>query len=396
MAGDMLLAAMLDLGVLGAGEEVVRAALVGLGLPAHTLEAQTVVEQGIRATRVEVHPAAGQPFRGPAELARLVSAAPLSEMVRRRAVAAVERLAKVEAEVHGIPVEEVHFHELGAVDTLVDVVGVFVLWEALGGPSVVSAPLPLGSGFVETAHGRLAVPAPATLALCRHLPVSGGPEASELTTPTGALLASELATGWGELPPMQPRHVGYGAGHRKLGSGRPNLVRVILGKGVPSVSFPPWWGLGAEGVLLLEAAVDDMTGEELGHLQEELLTSGATDVWLRPVQMKKNRPGVEVAALVPEELEARLVEVLFRGSSTFGVRRRRVERHCLERSWVEVEVEGVAVKVKVGRWKGEVTTVSPEYESAAAAARALRRPLGMVMAAARAGARAAAELGEGE
>ena len=152
--------------------------------------------------------------------------------------------------------------------------------------------------------------------------------------------------------------------------------------GVGSVLTP-------ESALLLEAAVDDMTGEELGHLQEELLAGGAIDVWLRPVQMKKNRPGVEVAVVVPEELEEQLVEQLFRGSSTFGVRRRRMERHCLERSWVEVEVEGVGVMVKVGRWRGEVTTASPEYESAAAAARVLGWPLGKVMAVARARAAAA-------
>lgn len=381
----MLMAALLDLGVVEEGEERLRAVVAALGLPPAVLRVVEVKERGIRARRVDVAEEGGQPRRGPAEVLDLIGRAALPAGVKERAAGAVTRLAEVEAAVHGLPLEQVHFHELGAVDTMVDVVGVFTLWEALGSPRVVCAPLPLGSGVVEIAHGRLAIPAPATLALCREVPVTAGVEACELTTPTGALLATELAEQWGPIPAMQPQAIGYGAGHRRLESG-PNLLRVVLGgetvRGAVGEREAP------DSLVLLETDIDDMTGEELGRLQEALLAAGAVDVWMRPVQMKKNRPGVELALLVEESREDELTGVLFRESSTFGLRRRPVERHCLEREWLEIVLQGVTVAVKVGRWRGQVTAVSPEYESAAAAARALGRPLAQVMQEARSLARA--------
>lgn len=394
-AGDMLLSALLDLESSSAKditeprplEELLLETVERLGVGDVELVIERVTSKGIGALRLDVVDPCDGVVRGPAEAEAVVLAAELPEEVTRRSVDALRRLARVEATIHGIPVERVHFHELGAVDTLVDVVGGFALWHALGAPQVVCGPLPLGAGSVRIAHGLVGIPAPATLELCRGIPVRAGEERGEITTPTGALMVTELASAWGVLPSMVLEAVGYGAGHMELEHG-PNVMRVMLGAESGEVTESSSREGRVEGVWLLETQLDDCAGERLAYVQSSLLEAGALDAWLRPVVMKKGRPGMEIAVLGTAQNQDELEGILIRESGTLGVRRRWVERRRVDRSWVEVDVEGMAVRVKVGWWHGEPVTVAAEYEDAAAAARRLGCSLESVMSAAAAGARA--------
>ncbi len=273
--------------------------------------------------------------------------------------------------------EDIHFHEVGAVDTLVDIVGVLVLVEALRVDRVVVGPLPLGGGTVDIAHGRMGVPAPATALLLKGYPVMGGPEMRELTTPTGALLVTELAAVPGQLPPMHIEKVGHGAGSMALERG-PNILRVLVGR--------PWGDPGLAGalgetdtVIELQTNLDDVSPEVVGHTCRLLRDAGALDVWTVAAQMKKSRPGVVVHALVHPEAESAVVELLLRQTGTLGVRRQTASRWLAARGTVTVEVDGHAVRVKWGRWRGQLVSAAPEYEDAASAAAATGLPLRVVM-----------------
>jgi uncharacterized protein (TIGR00299 family) protein len=389
-AADMLLGALLGLSRPGldlAG--LLQRTVAALEIDT-VVRAESVVEHGFAATRVTVESPVAPPALRLADLETLLSAADLPDEVRARSLRALRRLASVEAGLHGVEVSQVNVHELGALDTLVDVVGAFALVHALGVARCVHAPVPLGSGRIGTDHGELGVPAPATLALLHGRPVVGGPEQVEVTTPTGALLLTELATTVGALPAMVVEGVGYGAGHRRLASG-PNLLRVVLGKDAAGLS--PGVGTGAVGhdrVALLETIIDDVSPEVLGHLFERLRREGAFEVWWSPAYMKKSRPAVELSVVCAAEDEQRLARVVFEESGTFGVRRALVERHVLARSWVTVTVEGVPVRVKVGRWGDEVVAVAPEFDDVAAVAERSGRPLAEVMHDALSAARSAA------
>ena len=272
-----------------------------------------------------------------------------------KALAVFRRLAEAEARVHGSTAEKVHFHEVGAVDAIVDIFGVCAGLEMLGVERVVASPLPMGSGYVDAAHGRLPVPAPAVVELMQGFPVRSCDEEGELTTPTGAALAVTLADAFGPMPPMVIEKVGYGAGARE-GKRVPNVLRLILGQ-------PAGAGTAeADVVWLLEANVDDASGETLGAATQALFEAGALDVWLVAATMKKGRPGVVLACLAAEGLVAAVEEAIFRETPTFGVRRSAVERTKLAREHATVQTAFGPVRVKVGRRGGRVVTASPEYE----------------------------------
>lgn len=379
----MLVAALLDLDPSGGAESLLRDTVARLGLDDVGLNVTSHVDSGIVCRRLEVVATGPPPARTLGAIEELLVAAELSPGLLERSLAALRRLAGVEAALHGVLPEEVHLHELGAADTLVDVVGCLALVEALGAELVMSSPIPVGSGRVATDHGSLGVPAPATLALLNGLPVWGGPEDSEVTTPTGALLVSELADGFGPLPAMSVEAVGYGGGSRRLAHG-PNVLRAVLGrKGVASVAR------GGEdeasvvssddGVVILEATLDDSSPEILGHLHGLLLLAGALDAWWTAAYMKKGRPGAVLTVLCRHEEEDALVDLVFRESTTFGVRRSEHGRYVLEREWLTVDVRGERVRVKVGRRRGRVMTVAPEYEDAARAAARSGVPLKEIM-----------------
>ncbi len=367
IAGDMFLGAALDLGVQKAALEE---GLRSLELGNWRLVASPAQRHGLSGIHVEVvvEPPAPSGHRPLAEILRRVDASQLPARARARARSIFETIGRVEASIHGVAVEQVEFHEVGAVDSIVDVCGAALALELLGDPDVCCAPVPLGSGTVETAHGRLPIPAPATLELLEGLPVRFE-GVGELTTPTGAALVRVLARP-GLPPEMVVERVGYGIGTRQMDD-RPNVLRATLGH--------PTVGVDA-GTFVLETNLDDCSPQLLGTLLEMLLAAGALDAWVVPATMKKGRPGHLLGALVGGELRQALVELVLRESTTLGVRSYRVERTMLERHHVSVETPHGTVRIKVGMRGPEALNAAPEYEDVRALAEAAGVPVKQVWA----------------
>lgn len=370
-SGDMLLGAVVDAGV---PVERIQETLGGLHLDGWALRADAVTRGGLAATHVVVVTEESGVVRTWGGVRALLEAADLPGPVRARALATFLRLARVEARIHRRELERVHFHEVGALDAIVDVVGVCAAFHALGVTSVTCGPVPQGVGMVRGDHGFLPLPAPAVLELLVGAPTFSTGQSIELTTPTGAALLAEWTDTWGPLPAMTVERVGYGAGTRELD--RPNVLRVVLGE---RTAGPP-----RERAVVLETAVDDLPGELVPHVLDALRAAGAWDAYARPVIMKKGRPGVELVCLAPPGRAGALRAVLFRETTTLGVRGRLDDRWTLDRAWVEVDVAGAPVRLKVGSLDGEVRNVAPEYEDCAAAARVTGLPLKEVYARARA------------
>lgn len=362
LAGDMLLAALLDA---GASEDAVRAALAGLGLSGWRLELHQVQRAGLRALRAVVEIGDAQPVRPYGEVRASIERAALEDGVKRRALRVFEELARAEARVHGrADLEAVHLHEAGATDALIDVVGVCAALADLAVEELVCSPLPLGRGTVRGAHGELPLPAPAVLELLAGAPVTGAGE-GETVTPTGAALARALADSFGDPPDMTLLATGYGAGARD--TARPNVVRVLLGEAGAQRR--------AASALLVEANLDDMSPELLPEVIARLLAAGAQDAWVTPVVMKKGRPAFTLSALCTPAEHERVLDVIYAETTTFGTRTTAVAKDELERSWAEVGVAGCTVRVKLARRGGAVITAAPEHDDALAAARATGLPL---------------------
>jgi len=349
LSGDMLLGALVDAGL---SLDELRADLSHLSLPGYEISAERVSKRGISGTRVSVRAEASHEHRGLSDITAIIARAELPREVAARAVAVFTRLAEAEAAVHGHSVEEVHFHEVGAVDAIVDIVGALCGLRRLNVGKLYVSPLPLGGGWVDSAHGRLPVPAPATSLLLKGVPTYGGPVEAELVTPTGAAIVATLADGFGSMPPMTLRAVGWGAGAADLP--HPNLVRLFLGDAAEQP--------GRQYLVMLETNVDDMNPEFFDHVMERLFTAGALDVFYTPILMKKSRPAVLVSVLADPERADQLADILFRETSTFGVRRREVLRQCLDREWREVDTPYGTVRVKIGLLDGEEVSAAPEYE----------------------------------
>jgi uncharacterized protein (TIGR00299 family) protein len=373
MAGDMFLGAAIDAGLDPAVlEEVIGA----LGLAGVRLRVERVRRQAVSAVRVRVEErreSRGQPARRLPEVLDLLARSHLPAAVAEEAAQAFRRLAEVEGRIHGCAPEEVHFHEVGAVDALVDLTGAFMAVRALGLAEVYASPVPLGSGSVETAHGRLPVPAPATLALLEGWPVTPGGPAGEVITPTGALILRRLAGEWRPCPSMRLAAVGCGAGSRDE-PGRANVVRLLIGEEIGAQPAPAEvapllpGGVREEEVIVLETNLDDMTPEWCGHLIEALLAEGALDAAVTPLQMKKGRPGWMVTAVAAPETAGRVARRFLGESTTLGLRYRRQRRVCLDRRILEVEVAGQRIGVKAGFLGGQRLNLAPEYEDCRRAA----------------------------
>ena len=356
LAGDMLLAALLDA---GAPIAPVRAAIEATGLTGWDLTADRVIDHGLAATRVRVRVTDHATERHAAELIAMASAAK-PEPVAARAVAALRAIAEVEARIHDSAPESVHLHELGGHDTIVDVVGVAAALHALGVDEVVCAPLPLGTGRVRSAHGLIPAPAPATLALLTGAAVVGTDIPGETVTPTGAALLRALDARFDPMPAMTVRGTGYGAGTRRLAD-RPNVVAVTLGERLRG---------DGDVVTVLETNLDDVTGELLGHVIARSLQAGALDAWATPAVMKKGRPAHVLHLLAhPQDIDM-LQELLFVETGTLGVRRYTVDRKVLPRRFETVEIDGVPVSVKHGPHGAK-----PEHDDLVAAADRLGLPL---------------------
>ena len=378
ISGDMTLGALV---AAGAGARELKEQLALLDLPGYEIEFEKVDRSGITATRAVVKLTREEHHhRHLSDIRKIIEGSRLGGSVKERALKIFGRLAEAEALVHDVPVERIHFHEVGAVDAIVDVVGACIGFELLGVESFAASALHVGSGTVEMAHGRFPVPPPAVAELLRGVPVYSTDIKGELVTPTGAAIVATVCESFGRLPPMRVEATGYGAGTREY-QNFPNVLRVMVGEAVEEGGEP---SPGAdEELLMLETNVDDVSPQVLGHLLERAFECGALDCFHTPVQMKKNRPGVLVSVLCrPAEREA-LLGLLFDETPTLGVRSYAVTRRALEREAVTVETEFGTIAVKVGRHEGRVVSATPEYDECREAARTHGVALRVVQDAAR-------------
>ena len=369
VAGDMLLAALLDA---GAPLAAVRDGLSGL-VDGLDVAVERTSRHGLAAARVSILAPEDHSRRDWAAVRALLDGAGLPPRADTRARETFRRLAHAEARIHGVSPERVHFHEVGALDALADVCGVALALEALDVDRVACSPLPAGRGLTRAAHGILPLPAPATLELLRGAPLRGVDVDVELVTPTGAALVAALAEGrFGPLPPLTLEAVGYGAGARDLPD-RPNVVRVLLGAEQAGTA-------ARRPAVLVECTLDDLPGELVADAVAASLSAGALDAWITPVQMKKGRPGVVLTAVARPEHQDAVAEAMLRETTTLGVRATTVLRWELDREPYSVEIDGQPVTVKVGRMAGRMVNFAPEHDDVARAAAALGRPAKTVWA----------------
>jgi len=397
ISGDMALGALLDAGLPLA--ELTRA-LGSLALGDGHVHATKVLRTGVSATKFSVHehshdhasthshehPAPGtlhgtqhevpstqhehhapgsrhlshhHPHRSLPEIFRLIEQAALSVSARDRAKAMFQRLAEAEAAIHQMPVDRVHLHEVGALDSIIDIVGVVFAMEWMGAERIVCSPLNVGGGMVQSAHGLFPVPAPATVKLLGSTPIYSGAVQKELVTPTGALIASTYASAFGPIPAMTIERIGYGAGDRDDPT-TPNVLRVLIGREAEQSS--------GERVTVIECEIDDMNPQIFGHVMDKLYAAGALEVFYVPVQMKKNRPGTLLTVVASPEQRTQMTDIIFRETTTIGLRHVDVDRECLERRFVTVQTPVGAVRMKIASRLGQVMNAAPEFEDCAALA----------------------------
>jgi uncharacterized protein (TIGR00299 family) protein len=361
-AGDMILGALVDAGV---PLEEIRGAVSALGLTGWSVDVQSVNKSGVRATKAVVSATGWAGPRTFPELARVIEESPLDGRVRTRATAALSLIAEAEARVHGVSIEEVHLHEVGAADTLIDVVGSAAALEHLSPAHVVVGPIAAGSGTIETDHGTLPSPAPAVVEILTGAVVYAR-EGHELITPTGAAILASAADEFAALPPLRLRAVGYGAGDADLS--HPNVLRVLVGDAVADPSE------ATEGAVLIETNLDDQPPELIPNVLDKLLAAGAQDAWVTPITMKKGRPAFTLSALVSPDHKDDVTEILFRHTTTLGLRTTAVGKHALDREWFDVSVLGHTVRIKVGMLRGEAVTYAPEFEDVQKVAEATALP----------------------
>jgi uncharacterized protein (TIGR00299 family) protein len=387
-SGDMIVGALLDAGV---PLEALRTALGSLSIDPEVIWGERVTRGGIRATKFQVrgedaghghahHVHSGgvatevrHAHRTLPEIDALVDRSRLSAAGKDRVKALFARLGEAEAAVHGTPVDKVHLHEVGALDSIVDIVSAVHALELIGAHRIVSSPLNVGSGTIRSSHGVLPVPAPATARLLEGVPVYAGTQRSEMVTPTGALLVTAYATEFGGMPPMRIAQTGYGAGARNFDES-PNVLRVLIGESDAAAS--------RHHVVVIEAEIDDMNPQIFGVVMDALLAEGALDVFYTPIQMKKNRPGTLLSVIAPPQRRDVLTAIMFRETTTIGVRYSEVARECLDRETTTVETPFGPVRFKVARRGGDILNAAPEFDDCVHLARQHGRPIKEIQAAA--------------
>ena len=312
-----------------------------------------LAEKDARASRPRPH----EHGRGLKEIREIIAKAEVSETAKKTAIAIFEALGAAEARIHNIDVEKVHFHEVGGVDAMVDIVCAAIGVEELGADEIVCSPLNIGGGTVNCAHGTFPVPAPATVELLKDAPVFSSGIQAELVTPTGAAIVKTIATRFGAFPAMKIEKAGYGAGTRDF-SGHANVLRLTIGEAEPEIAAK----IGQETITVLEANLDDLNPQVFGYVMDRLLEDGALDVFSVPVQMKKNRPGLVLTVLCKPEDAAKLSQIIFAETTTLGVRRREERRAALSRKWISVSTQWGDVRMKIASMNGTVANYAPEYE----------------------------------
>jgi pyridinium-3,5-bisthiocarboxylic acid mononucleotide nickel chelatase len=377
ISGDMTIGALVDA---GASFEALRAQLAALNVPGYELSVEKVIKHGLAGTKFHVHVhEPGTQHRRLRDIETILHGSGLESRIQARALEVFTRLAEAEATVHHTTVDHVHFHEVGAIDSIVDITGTVIGLDLLGVQRVLASAVNVGAGFVRAAHGVLPVPGPATAELLKGAPTYARGNDGELTTPTGAALLATLAESFGPLPHLRVEQIGYGAGTKDLPQA-PNLLRVFVGEDST--------GGDADMISVLEANLDDMNPEWFEYAQEQLFAQGALDVFYTPIFMKKNRPATKLTVLCEAGKVDPIADTLFRNTSTFGVRTYEVRRQKLQRFSQTVDTPYGPIAVKVGQWRGQVVQISPEYESCREAARRCGVPLKDIYQAAEAQARA--------
>jgi uncharacterized protein (TIGR00299 family) protein len=370
ISGDMTLGALLDAGV---PVEQLRSELQGLNVPGWELTSEKVWKNGMAATYAKVRTQDTTTHRSLSTILGIIENSSLAPSVKVRAAAIFTKLGEAEAAVHDVPIEKIHFHEVGAVDAIVDIVGACIGFSALGIESFACSALNVGGGTAKMAHGVLPVPAPATARLLLGKPTYSNGVQKELVTPTGAAIVATLCTTFGPQPPMTVNAIGYGAGTADL-EGQPNVLRLMVGEAAEKRAAAE-----SETIRVLEANLDDMNPQIYGYFLEKALAAGALDVFATPVQMKKNRPGMLVTVLCKPEDEAKFHEMLFAETTTLGVRTYTAERRVLARQWETVRTAFGEVRIKVARLNGHIRQASPEFEDCRKLAEAKNVPLQRVM-----------------
>lgn len=364
ISGDMMLGALLDAGLSFSG---LKENLSSLSISGYRLDAEKVFRHGITGTSLQVFSEKNNSLRNIGRIGEIIGGSNLPEAVKEQSMSVFRKLAVAESRVHGIPVGEVHFHEIGALDTIIDIAGSVTGLHMMGIDEIICSPLPMGRGMTEIMHGKIPLPAPATAALLaeRGVPVYGVETEGELVTPTGAALVSSLAAHFGQIPDFVIESVGYGAGKKDFGV--PNFLRVFIGTA---------HARHHEKIDIIEANIDDLSPEITGYVMEKLLEEGALDVFFTPVQMKKNRPAVKLTVLSPSEKTALLTDIVFRETSTIGCRIIEARKVMLPRHFEEVNTPWGTVRIKVAGREGDgALSFAPEYEDCLAIARRENIPL---------------------
>jgi pyridinium-3,5-bisthiocarboxylic acid mononucleotide nickel chelatase len=372
-SGDMILGALVDAGV---NPEQLREQIGLLGVNGYSIDFEKVDRSGISATYARVRTAHEHAHRHLSNILQIIYGSSLPDSVKERAAKIFSRLAEAEARVHNEPIEKVHFHEVGALDAIIDVVGAAIGFELLGAKRFVCSPLHVGSGTVEMDHGRFPVPPPAVAELLKGAPFYSSDIEGELLTPTGAAILSTLCDSFGPVPKMTLEQTGYGAGTRQYEK-FPNVLRVLIGDDEARVAAD-------ERLLVIETNMDDISPQILGHVMDRALTMGALDCYFTSIQMKKNRPGVLLSVLCKTEDRERFMQMLFAETTTLGVRSYEVERRALQRSVVRVQTQYGPIDVKVAQLNGHIIKDMPEFEQCREAALNAGVPLRDVEDAARA------------
>jgi len=379
ISGDMFLAALLDAGL---SPQRLLEELKKLPLGFYEFKRTHVMRGGIAGSHIEIRDPGQHQARHLSHIEKLIGESALSNTVKERSLKIFRRLGEAEAKLHNQPVEKVHFHEVGALDAILDITGACVGLELMEISELIASPLNVGAGRVETAHGTLPVPAPATAELLTEVPVYSTGVEGELVTPTGAAIVSTLAAGFGPMPAMKIERIGYGAGAREFPR-HPNVARLFIGR--REESEKPKAGVGGEDVVsVIEANLDDMSPQLYGFLAERALQAGALDITCTPIQMKKNRPGLMVSILSEPDQCDELVRLLFEQTTTIGVRVHQSRRKILDRQLITVDTPYGAVNVKVAWLDGKVVNAAPEYEDCQRVANEKSVPLKQVLLAAQA------------